>query len=99
MGIADIRAGRARVAFIGSAEAPINAEVMEGYRARLLDLGFRSLFDCSNDGCGGFDFRFAVQLLPAPAMLMDIGDFAQLMALSLAQPLTRQHEVLRPQLW
>jgi acetoacetyl-[acyl-carrier protein] synthase len=32
-GIADIRAGRARVAFVGSAEAPINAEVMEGYAA------------------------------------------------------------------
>ncbi len=32
-GIADIRAGRARVAFIGAAEAPINAEVMEGYAA------------------------------------------------------------------
>jgi acetoacetyl-[acyl-carrier protein] synthase len=32
-GIADIRAGRARVAFIGSAEAPINAEIMEGYAA------------------------------------------------------------------
>ncbi|EEB78312.1 Beta-ketoacyl synthase, C-terminal domain protein [marine gamma proteobacterium HTCC2148] len=32
-GIADIRSGRARVAFIGAAEAPINAEVMEGYAA------------------------------------------------------------------
>ena len=32
-GIADIRAGRARVAFVGAAEAPINAEVMEGYAA------------------------------------------------------------------
>lgn len=32
-GIADIRSGRSRVAFIGSAEAPINAEVMEGYAA------------------------------------------------------------------
>ena len=32
-GIADIRAGRARVAFIGAAEAPVNAEVMEGYAA------------------------------------------------------------------
>lgn len=32
-GIADIRSGRARVAFIGSAEAPVNAEVMEGYAA------------------------------------------------------------------
>lgn len=56
------------------------AEVMEGYRTRLAELDFRPLFDCANAGCGGFDFRFAVQLLPAPAMLMDIADFAQLSA-------------------
>ncbi|TGD75152.1 beta-ketoacyl synthase [Mangrovimicrobium sediminis] len=30
-GIADIRSGRARVAFVGAAEAPINPEIMEGY--------------------------------------------------------------------
>lgn len=33
LGIEDIRSGRARVAFIGSAEAPVNPEVMEGYAA------------------------------------------------------------------
>lgn len=32
-GIDDIRSGRARVAFIGAAEAPITPEVMEGYAA------------------------------------------------------------------
>ena len=32
-GIEDIRSGRARVAFVGSAEAPVNPEVMEGYGA------------------------------------------------------------------
>lgn len=32
-GIDDIRSGRARVAFIGSAEAPITPEIMEGYAA------------------------------------------------------------------
>jgi len=32
-GIDDIRSGRARVAFIGSAEAPITPEIMEGYSA------------------------------------------------------------------
>jgi len=32
-GIDDIRSGRARVAMIGSAEAPVNPEVMEGYAA------------------------------------------------------------------
>lgn len=45
-GIADIRSGRARVAFIGAAEAPINAEVMEGYAAMgalATDKGLRAL--------------------------------------------------------
>ncbi|MFT4518163.1 MAG: acetoacetyl-[acyl-carrier protein] synthase [Halioglobus sp.] len=32
-GIDDIRSGRSRVAFIGSAEAPITPEIMEGYSA------------------------------------------------------------------
>ncbi len=32
-GIDDIRSGRARVAFIGAAEAPITPEIMEGYSA------------------------------------------------------------------
>ncbi len=33
MGIDDIRSGRSRVAFIGSAEAPVTPEIMEGYSA------------------------------------------------------------------
>ena len=32
-GIDDIRSGRARVVFVGSSEAPVNPEVMEGYGA------------------------------------------------------------------
>ncbi|TXS92728.1 beta-ketoacyl synthase [Parahaliea maris] len=46
LGINDIRSGRARVAFIGSAEAPINPEVMEGYAAMgalATDKGLRAL--------------------------------------------------------
>jgi acetoacetyl-[acyl-carrier protein] synthase len=45
-GVHDIRSGRARVAFIGSAEAPINPEVMEGYAAMgalATDKGLRQL--------------------------------------------------------
>jgi len=56
------------------------AEVMEGYRTRLAALGYRPIFDCAAAACGGFDFRFAVQLLPPPAMLIDTADFAQLSA-------------------
>lgn len=54
------------------------AAVVAGYRERLDGLGFRPLLDCANAACGGFDFRFAVSLLPAPAMLVDTADFAQL---------------------
>lgn len=45
-GIEDIRSGRSRVAFVGSAEAPINPEVMEGYSAMgalATDKGLRAL--------------------------------------------------------
>jgi OOP family OmpA-OmpF porin len=56
------------------------AEVMEGYRTRLAALGYRPILDCAGAACGGFDFRFAVQLLPPPAMLIDTADFAQLSA-------------------
>ncbi|MEH6518442.1 MAG: beta-ketoacyl synthase [Halioglobus sp.] len=45
-GIEDIRSGRARVAFIGSSEAPISPDVMEGYVAMgalATDKGLRQL--------------------------------------------------------
>ena len=51
-GIEDIRSGRARVAFIGSAEAPINPEVMEGYGAMgalATDKGLRELDGLGDD--------------------------------------------------
>jgi len=54
--------------------------VMQTYRDRLAGLGFTPLLDCANQACGGFDFRFGVELLPAPAMLIDTADFVQLSA-------------------
>ena len=51
-GIEDIRSGRSRVAFIGSAEAPVNPEIMEGYAAMgalATDKGLREI-DGLDDG-------------------------------------------------
>lgn len=62
--IADARAG--------------TAGVVASYRERLAALGFSTVFECRTTECGGFDFRFAVTLLPAPAMLIDAADFHQL---------------------
>ena len=44
-------------------------------RQGLEDLGFDVLFDCSDRVCGGFDFRYALTLLPEPEMHVNLGDF------------------------
>ncbi len=51
-GIADIRSGRARVVFVGAAEAPVTPEVMEGYSAMgalATDKGLRQLDGLPDD--------------------------------------------------
>ena len=37
--------------------------------------GYEILYGCADDECGGFDFRFALPLLPEPEMHVDLGDF------------------------
>ncbi len=40
--------------------------------------GFETLFSCTDEACGGFDFRFAMEVLPAPDMHVDLGDYRYL---------------------
>ncbi|WP_375260711.1 OmpA family protein [Palleronia sp.] len=49
-------------------------------RTQLRKAGFRTVYDCANSECGGYDFRFALDLLPAPAMFVDLGSFRYLLA-------------------
>lgn len=87
-GPANAREVEGRVIWSGfrlDAQKVTSAEVMAGYRTRLAALGYRPIFDCAAAACGGFDFRFAVQLLPPPAMLLDTADFAQLSASHIAE--------------
>ena len=42
---------------------------------QLTEAGFEVLFSCTDDACGGFDFRFATSVLPAPSMHVDLGDY------------------------
>lgn len=44
-------------------------------REQLLAQGYDILFDCETKGCGGFDFRFAIEVMPEPGMHVDLGDF------------------------
>lgn len=43
--------------------------------------GYQILLDCAAVECGGFDFRYQVEILPEPAMHVDLGDFRYLSAL------------------
>ena len=49
-------------------------------RAQLAAEGWRVLLDCETRSCGGFDFRFALDAEPAPAMFVDLADFRYLSA-------------------
>lgn len=55
-------------------------DLMQPLRAQLVSAGFQPVFECETDGCGGFDFRFAINVLPEPDMHVDLGDFRFLSA-------------------
>jgi OOP family OmpA-OmpF porin len=50
-------------------------EVMGPLRDQLVADGYEVLLDCEAQVCGGFDFRFATDVLPEPAMHVDLGAF------------------------
>lgn len=55
-------------------------QLMAPLREQLVAEGFTPLYECSDRACGGFDFRLALDLLDAPAMHVDLGDFRYLAA-------------------
>lgn len=55
-------------------------DLMQPLRAQLVTAGFTPVFECETMGCGGFDFRFATDVLPEPQMHVDLGDFRFLSA-------------------
>jgi len=54
--------------------------VMAPLRDQVLAAGFTILFECETRACGGFDFRFATEVIPEPEMHVDIGDYRFLSA-------------------
>ena len=49
-------------------------------RSQLQAQGFAILLDCAASICGGFDFRRAVEVMPPPAMHVNLADFRYLSA-------------------
>lgn len=44
-------------------------------RRQLTEAGFEIVLDCADRACGGFDFRFALETFPAPAMFVNLRSF------------------------
>lgn len=55
-------------------------QVMAPLRDQIAALGYDIVFECSNIACGGFDFRFGIEVLPGPNMYVNIGSYRYLTA-------------------
>ena len=49
-------------------------------RDQLRNDGFTIVYECQDQACGGFDFRFATQVMSPPDMQVNLGDFRYLAA-------------------
>ena len=50
-------------------------QILAPMRAQLEAAGYTVLLDCEAERCGGFDFRFGIDVLPAPNMYVNIRAF------------------------
>ncbi|WP_420568675.1 OmpA family protein [Thalassovita sp.] len=64
---------------IGS-ESLTSLQLFSPLRDQLQEAGYTVLFECGGAECGGFDFRFETEVLPAPDMHVDLTDFRFLSA-------------------
>lgn len=61
-------------------------QLLAPLREALEGMGYEIVLDCAEQACGGFDFRFAVEVIPAPAMNVDLFDYHALTARRLPDP-------------
>ena len=55
-------------------------QLLDPLQTQLEALGYTILYSCDTQACGGFDFRFETEVLPAPDMHVDLSDFRFLAA-------------------
>lgn len=55
-------------------------DLANSLRQQIETAGWAVLYSCETDACGGFDFRYALPLLPEPDMHVDLGDFRYIAA-------------------
>ncbi len=50
-------------------------QVLSPLRAQIDEEGYDVVFECEDRACGGFDFRFSTEVIPAPDMHVDMRDY------------------------
>ena len=55
-------------------------EMVQSLRAQIASAGFKVIFECETEACGGYDFRYGTDIAPEPDMHVDLGDFRYLAA-------------------
>jgi len=55
-------------------------QILDPLREQLLSDGYEIVLNCKDKECGGFDFRYEINLLPEPDMHVDLGDYRYLTA-------------------
>jgi len=64
-----------RQAWQFQANGQTTLQLLSPLRQQLVDAGFEILYECEAQTCGGFDFRYATDVLPEPGMHVDLGNF------------------------
>jgi outer membrane protein OmpA-like peptidoglycan-associated protein len=66
---------------------PSVLEVARNYENRLTENGYDILYKCRDDECGGYNFRYyGAEVLPAPAMTVNLDDFRYIAAVKQGSP-------------
>lgn len=55
-------------------------QILAPLRDQIAKSGFEILFECEAKECGGFDFRYQLDVLPEPEMHVNLGDYRYLAA-------------------
>lgn len=55
-------------------------QIIDPLETQLREAGYSILFTCETDACGGFDFRFEIDVINPPAMRVNLGDFRYALA-------------------
>lgn len=65
-----------------SAPGLTSLQIMRPLRDQMVAAGYEVILDCAGQECGGFDFRYQIDVLPAPDMFVDLFNYRFLVGAS-----------------